>query len=53
VTPDNKVIITAPDNLSNKEIEAIIKRKDKWIRSKIEFNKQVKYPYKPKECIFR
>ncbi len=51
VSPYNKVTITTPDNLSNEEIEAIIKRKDKWIRGKIEFNKQVKYPYKTKEYI--
>ncbi len=51
VSPDNKVSVIAPYSISDKDIESIVTRKTKWIKSKIKFNKQVKHPYKPKEYV--
>lgn len=51
VSPDNKVAVIVPDSLKEKEIQNLIDKKSKWIRDKIRFNEQVKYPCKPKEYV--
>jgi len=51
VSPSNEVSIIVPADLQKNKIEDIIKHKTPWILSKIKFNKEVKYPHKPKEFI--
>lgn len=51
VSPDNKVSIIVPENLSNEDVQKIIENKSHWVNEKIRFNKQVKYPYKSKEYV--
>lgn len=51
VSPKNEVHIIVPEHLTVNQIQAIIDKKAEWIRSKIRFNSEVKYPYKPKEYI--
>ncbi len=51
VSPANEVSIIVPHDLSEENIHNIIKRKTPWIISKIRFNEEVKYPFKPKEYV--
>lgn len=51
VSPANEVSIIIPKDLQDDKIKSLIKRKTPWILSKIKFNKEVKYPHKPKEFV--
>jgi predicted metal-dependent hydrolase len=51
VSPDNKVSIIVPNRLMNEEVETIVQKKSQWIREKIKFNNEVKYPFKEKEYV--
>ena len=51
VSPKNEVHIIVPDHFSDEQVQSIIDRKTDWIRSKMRFNSEVKYPYKPKEYV--
>ncbi|MFZ2657507.1 MAG: SprT family zinc-dependent metalloprotease [Victivallales bacterium] len=51
VSPANEVSIIIPKDLPDDKIKSLIKRKTPWILSKIKFNKEVKYPHKPKEFV--
>lgn len=51
VSPDNKVSIIVPDNLTPQKIAEIVERKRGWVISKIQSNEAVQYPARPKEFV--
>jgi len=51
VSPMNEVHVVIPEHLTEEQIQSLIDRKAKWIRNKIRFNSEVKYPYRPKEYV--
>ena len=51
VAPDNSVVVTVPEHLTNDEVTALVRRKRAWIRKKIAFNREVRLPYSRKEYI--
>lgn len=51
VSPMNEVHVIVPEHLTEEQVRSLIERKTNWIRSKIKFNSEVKYPYKPKEYV--
>lgn len=51
VSPMNEVRVIVPEHLTEEQIRLLVDRKTRWIRSKIRFNSEVKYPYKPKEYV--
>ncbi len=51
VSPTNEVSIIIPKDLPADKIKSLVRRKTPWILSKIKFNKEVRYPHKPKEFV--
>lgn len=51
MAPDNTVTITVPAELSSATVGALIKRKQNWLHHKIAFNREVRFPHKPKEYV--
>lgn len=51
VTPESAVRVVVPSRLTEKQIIELVKRKSRWIRSKILFNDEVRNKYKPKEYV--
>lgn len=51
VAPDNSVSVIVPDNLTDDEIEKIIKKKTQWILKKKALNNEVQKPAKAKEFV--
>ncbi|MHB1459527.1 MAG: M48 family metallopeptidase [Armatimonadota bacterium] len=51
VSPKNEIHVIVPEHLSDEQVQAVVDRKAEWIRSKIRFNSEVKYPYKPREYV--
>ncbi len=40
VYPDNRVIVAAPEGISNKEIAGFVERKSDWVRKRLEQNRE-------------
>ncbi len=51
VSPMNEVHVIVPEHLTEEQVRLLVERKTNWIRSKIKFNSEVKYPYRPKEYV--
>jgi predicted metal-dependent hydrolase len=51
ITPDNKILVKANNTISEKEISVFIQNKQNWIFKTLEFNRNQRKPFSPKQFI--
>ncbi len=51
VKRDNTVVVIVPGRLPRKQVEQIVRSKARWIRSRLQFNAEVRERFKPKEYV--
>jgi len=48
---DSSVRVHVPQRTSDKRVEEIVRRKARWIREKLRYNREVRQSYRPKEYV--